>query len=158
MSKSPPSEVMNITNMLDKNSAVAAAAGAGQSVKLEHQPSPHPPVQGATADRNNSPHGSESSHFSGPRPATLDVLNGMSKSLPYGSPTSMQTSLPLPDPNMAPLPGMPPMNLPPSYKHTFGEHPPKAYPCSTCSKGFARRSDLARHGKSTRQGTRVIRR
>ena len=25
---------------------------------------------------------------------------------------------------------------------------PKAFACSTCSKGFARRSDLARHGKA----------
>jgi hypothetical protein len=33
---------------------------------------------------------------------------------------------------------------------------PKAFACSTCSKGFARRSDLARHGKSDSLHNRVF--
>ena len=36
----------------------------------------------------------------------------------------------------------------PTVRMTSTENgPPKAFACSTCGKGFARRSDLARHGK-----------
>jgi hypothetical protein len=33
---------------------------------------------------------------------------------------------------------------------------PKAFACSTCSKGFARRSDLARHGKNSPGGKAAL--
>lgn len=57
-------------------------------------------------------------------------------------------------PHMAPgpviLPGIPQeMSHMPQYKapeQQAPQQPTKAYPCSTCGKGFARRSDLARHG------------
>ena len=32
----------------------------------------------------------------------------------------------------------------------------KAFACNTCGKGFARRSDLARHGKDTRSSSSVV--
>lgn len=32
----------------------------------------------------------------------------------------------------------------------------KAFACNTCGKGFARRSDLARHGKDTRSCSSVV--
>ncbi|KAI6546028.1 hypothetical protein MCOR03_011655 [Pyricularia oryzae] len=106
-------------------------------------------------DRADSPHGSEHSRYSAP------PMNGsgMDNSRPYGSPSAMHaplhisppTSLPLgsnislpaiQQPILAPAPPAmmsvyPPVNQPPP--------PVKAYPCSTCGKGFARRSDLARH-------------
>ncbi|KAK6067979.1 hypothetical protein SCUP234_03581 [Seiridium cupressi] len=122
-----------------------------------HQGLPHPQLITAI-ERSNSPHGSESSHYSAPRGGgALESLNGMGNARPYGSPSSMQAHLPMQDPNIPPgmmIPGMPPMPTGgqgmPVYTHTpppKTENPPpvKAYPCSTCGKGFARRSDLARH-------------
>lgn len=79
----------------------------------------------------------------------------------YPSPTAMG-AVPVmmsavPSANMAPAPMTHP-ELPPNvmagmapggYKpeDAAPQPPPKAFPCSTCGKPFARRSDLARHGK-----------
>ncbi|KAI8635600.1 hypothetical protein F5Y19DRAFT_461187 [Xylariaceae sp. FL1651] len=118
--------------------AVAAAAAIASASSVEHQLVPHPHIPPAALERANSPHGSESSYHSAPRP--------------YGSPTAMQAPLPLPDPNIPPsmmITGLPPvghgMPMPYSKPSDITQPPVKAYPCSTCGKGFARRSDLARH-------------
>ncbi|KAI1387500.1 uncharacterized protein F4822DRAFT_284654 [Hypoxylon trugodes] len=158
MSKSPSSEVMNITNMLDKNhaAAAAAAAAAASGPSPDHQLLPHPQLSSVGIDRANSPHGSESSYHSGPRVGQpLEALNGMGNGRPYGSPSAMQTAIPLSDPSMAPgmmIPSMPQVThgIPMSYNKPpemapRPQPPAKAYPCSTCPKAFARRSDLARH-------------
>lgn len=124
----------------------------------QHHGLPHPQLI-AAIDRSGSPHGSESSHYSAPRGGgALESLNGMGNARPYGSPTSMNTPLPMSDPHLPQgmmIPGMPPMGHVGQPMPVYGHHTPppktenpppvKAYPCSTCGKGFARRSDLARH-------------
>ena len=130
---------------------------AHQAPKPEHlqplQPlQPHPQL---SLDRADSPHGSEHSRYS------AHAMNGMEAPRPYGSPASMQHPMHLGDPNLPPssmvLPGMPHnmAALQPglSFKAEAAQPPPKAYPCSTCKKAFARRSDLARHGKRTTHRT-----
>ncbi|EAQ85146.1 hypothetical protein CHGG_09160 [Chaetomium globosum CBS 148.51] len=94
-------------------------------------------------DRQPSPHGSEQSRYSGPMNAS------------YPSPTAMAATPlpPVPNANMAPAPmvpnemqqnlGMPPAGYQPAQAPP--QPPAKQFPCSTCGKPFARRSDLARH-------------
>ncbi|OIW24909.1 hypothetical protein CONLIGDRAFT_583694 [Coniochaeta ligniaria NRRL 30616] len=93
-------------------------------------------AQSVPLDRAPSPHGSEHSRYSGhmnasyPSPTVMNVpMMGQMGHSPVG------------------LPGMPPA-LPHGVVYRPTDHPtqaPKAYPCSTCGKAFARRSDLARH-------------
>jgi hypothetical protein len=136
---------MNINNLMDGGAAAvaaaaAAAAAASASVSVleqqQAQAQSHPHLQSVAFDQANSPHGSDGSYHSAHRP--------------YGSPPGQ---LPLPDPSITtsmimanlPLAGQ---EMPVPYSKPNAPQPPvKAFPCSTCQKRFARRSDLARHGK-----------
>lgn len=157
------------------NARLTAHAGTGPSFYMQHamQHDLQPQHFGAPAymngriksengsERGVSPHPSDSSRYSSQQPQQLPSyppmpahnMNGMR----YPSPTPMQTAMPLLNNNNY-IPNPP--------EHAYAQQqapdqqiqqpggrpanengPPKAFACSTCSKGFARRSDLARHGK-----------
>lgn len=151
MSSPAPSEVMGITSMLNQKAAVAPGHPVQQSQALTPEQSVAQQLPPVPLDRADSPHGSEHSRYSQP-----PMNGGMQNGRPYGSPTVMHAPLHMPEPNMAPS-GMGFPTMTSDMSHTMAQFakppdatpqpPPKAYPCATCGKGFARRSDLARHGK-----------
>ncbi|KAK3941634.1 zinc finger protein with KRAB and SCAN domains 3 [Diplogelasinospora grovesii] len=168
MSQSPSSAgAMGIGNMLNNKGVMGGQPGGQGQVppeQYQHQhqhqqqmqqmqqmqqqmsqqiPQTHPQyhAHAAQMDRAPSPHGSEHSRHSGHMNTN------------YPSPTALGAPLPpMPQANMGPGPqGQPgrPMTFQqgPTTVYAPVDPPPptKAYPCSTCGKGFARRSDLARH-------------
>lgn len=145
-----PTEVMDITNMLNKKGGAAAQVQQhlpGVIHDHHHQIPLVKPEPGM--ERSASPHGSEHSHYS----------NHHSMNRGYPSPSTMQAPMHIPNPMPAAmqLPGFPDMGNMGNMAHMtmqqmpqqpqVQQQPVKAFPCSTCGKGFARRSDLARHGK-----------
>jgi hypothetical protein len=130
--------------------AVAAANGAAQDLHLLHSISSIP-MSDTGSERGNSPHDSEHSRYSAPRYTQMNGMNGGPNGMRYPSPTAMQNPLP-----MLQQPYRPENTFDNSMMQQENQRPPrqtgdittpKAFPCSSCGKGFARRSDLARHGK-----------
>ncbi|PQE14606.1 putative glass protein [Rutstroemia sp. NJR-2017a BVV2] len=133
--------------------AAAAASGAAQDLHLLQSISQANSLRmsEADSDRGTSPHGSEHSQYSAPR-MTMNGMNGAPNGMHYPSPPPSSMQLP-----MMQQPYRPDVGFDNGMMHqqdnTRQRQPAdptvqKAFPCSTCGKGFARRSDLARHGKS----------
>jgi hypothetical protein len=116
------------------------------------------------SERGVSPHPSDSSRYSSQQPqqqlpAYPSIPPQHMNSMRYGSPTQMQAPMPmLNNNNYIPNPpdhayAQQQQQMPDQQNQQHGGRaatdtgPPKAFACSTCGKGFARRSDLARHGK-----------
>lgn len=154
---------MDITNMLNTKGAAAAAAAAAKagpsSEQQIHQSLvPHSnghAISETASERGTSPHGSEHSRYSGTSMQHMNGMSAMNSGMRYPSPSAMQTPLPM-------LQGyrsdsgidnsmMQHESPQISTRQTSGDATvQKAFPCSSCGKGFARRSDLARHGKCIR--------
>jgi hypothetical protein len=124
------------------------------------------------SERGVSPHPSDpSSRYSSQAPPAIHPaayppqgLNSLGPSMRYPSPSQLHQQMPLIQHSYHPAsndPGyaQPPMNAAPppvqdqqpqqeGTQRSTGSGLPKAFACSTCGKGFARRSDLARHGMS----------
>jgi hypothetical protein len=146
-------EIVNSKGL--KGAAAAAAAGqhaSAQELHLLHSISQanRMPMSDNGSERGTSPHGSEHSRYSAPGYGQMNM--GAPNGMRYPSPTAMQQPLPMMqhtyrsdgnfDTSMIPQDNMRPA------RQSGDNIAQKAFPCSSCGKGFARRSDLARHGKS----------
>ncbi len=145
---------MDITNILNSKGPAAAAAAEQQ---LQQQLAHATHINGrtssdTTSERGESPHASEhSSRYSSRSSQPMHVMAHIPNGMHYPSPTQMQQPLPMLQN------GYIPNNLIESgyiqdqpreqERSTTGYTGQKAFACNTCGKGFARRSDLARHGE-----------
>ena len=151
-------EVMDITNMLNKKGGVAIHQQFPGGFPI--QPNTHYSLikPDPSLERSVSPHVSEQSPYS--------TSHNMSRA--FGSPAGMQASMHLQNPmsNAMHMPNFPDMqgmgNMTGMSMQQMTQQSPqsqqqiKAYACSSCGKGFARRSDLARHGKSKVEYIRIL--
>ena len=133
-----------------RNAAAAAAVAAGTAQDLSFlQPLSRAgsvPMSETASDRGNSPHDSDNSRYSGPRMGHLNGMNG--GTMYYHSsnqlPSMQQGYRNENSPDNASLQQYSSASVP------VDGAAQKAFSCTTCGKGFARRSDLARHGKLLR--------
>lgn len=153
---------MDITNILNRKGSAAAAAMAAAANpdqhlqrQLAHLPSPLSPSESGS-ERGPSSYGAASLYSN----RTAHALHAMANvptmaqiptDLRYATATSMQPPLPMLPNDMMSSAGYDPAALgqeepQDTARPSLGSPTQKAFPCASCGKGFARRSDLARHG------------
>ncbi|POS85805.1 hypothetical protein EPUL_002677, partial [Erysiphe pulchra] len=144
-------DIKEIVNSKAKGAAAAAITETQQDLHLLHSiTQAHQPLSEVGSERDNSPHDSENSRYS----AQISVknMNGLSEpiaTMQYPSPTAMQHQASTASQGYhTELFGSTTLsqNISTNRDGRKSESTaPKAFLCSSCGKGFARRSDLARH-------------
>ena len=144
---------MDIGNILNTKGNAAAQAAAAANGNADHQlqqqlaqvTGQSPSDTGSDRDDRRS-----ASRYSSQGAQPLHTMN-LHSGMRYASPTSMHNPMAMLQNGFMPSTG---------YENTMmhhtterqrsssGDQAQKAFPCSSCGKGFARRSDLARHGMS----------
>ncbi|KAK2796570.1 hypothetical protein FQN50_009515 [Emmonsiellopsis sp. PD_5] len=139
---------MDITTILNKKGSAAAAAAEAQ---LHQQLVNAAQIKSQTPSEMGSEHGaSQNGDQPNIYPPSSQPLPHISDIPQYHSPTQGSPAMPAlrtdyiqdPQPDIKYIP-----NRSNGQGRTNGEPVPKTFLCATCTKGFARRSDLARHGQ-----------
>lgn len=155
---------MDITTILNrKNSAALIAAEAqfaqqlAQSAQLDSRGSSEMGSEQGASHPGEHPMMSYPSHAPAP---PLQQTPSVPPGMRYPSPTHPNNGVPMMSNTYVPGPYPPSADTAhdePRRTKSGGDPPPKTFHCGTCAKGFARRSDLARHGESRPQRTALLR-
>lgn len=139
---------MDITTILNRKGSAAVVAAEAQfqqqfipaqldTSSPRMKPEPGVPGTGDNPVLSYAPH-----------PPPLGHMTNTHQDMRYAPQQHPSSSMPLMQNAYVPS-GYPSAQIPNSAasQGRSGDPPPKTFHCSTCGKGFARRSDLARHGR-----------